>query len=175
MDEASAANDPSHPQGGEGKPADTPPQAAAGPQDRYIAPEMADYSKVFRFGHELLIPTTVGKASPKLFLIDTGAMMNTISPEAAREVTKVHGDSDMHVRGISGSVKDVYTADKAMLQFSHFRQENQDLVAIDLSGISKGTGTEVSGILGFTTLRMFTIRIDYRDGLVDFVYNDPKK
>jgi tetratricopeptide (TPR) repeat protein len=152
-----------------------PAPAPAGPQDRYVAPEMQNYSKIFRFGHSLLIPTRVGNAAPKLFMIDTGAMMNTISPQAAREVTKVHGDDSMHVRGISGSVKEVFSADKAILQFSRFSQENQEMVAFDLSGISRSIGAEVSGLLGFTTLRQFTLKIDYRDGLVDFIYTGPKK
>jgi len=145
-----------------------------GPQDRYIAPEMQNYSRIFRFGHELLIPTQVGKTPPKLFLIDTGAMMNSISPQAAREVTKVFEDDRMHVKGVSGYVRDVYSADKAVLTFSHYRQENQDLTTFDMSNISRSTGVEVSGILGFTTLRLFTLKIDSRDGLVDFVYNKPK-
>jgi len=151
------------------------PAAPSGPQDRYVAPEMQSYSKIFMIGHELLIPTRVGDSPYKLFLIDTGSMTNFISPQAAREVTKVHGDDRMHVRGLSGSVKDVYSADKAVLQFSHFRQENQDMTSFDLSHISKSTGMEVSGMLGFTTLRLFTLKIDYRDGLVDFVYTGPKQ
>jgi tetratricopeptide (TPR) repeat protein/predicted aspartyl protease len=141
------------------------------PHDRYIAPEMKDYSRIFRFGHQLLIPTKVGDSDFKLFLIDTGASFNSISPDAAREVTKVHSDSNMRIRGLSGEVKQVYNADKAVLQFSHYRQENQDVVAFDLSTISKHTGTEVSGILGFTTLRVMSLKIDYRDGLVDFDYD----
>jgi tetratricopeptide (TPR) repeat protein len=141
------------------------------PHDRYVAPEMQAYTKIFRFGHDLLIPTKVGNSDFKLFLIDTGASFNSISPDAAREVTKVHSDSDMHIRGLSGNVKQVYNADKAVLQFSRFRQENQDVVAFDLSNISKHTGTEVSGILGFTTLRLMSLKIDYRDGLVDFDYD----
>ncbi len=146
------------------------------PHDRYIAPEMQNYTKVFRFGHDLLIPTAVGNTPAKLFLIDTGAMDNNISPEAAREVTKLHGNDFMTVKGVSGSVKNVYSADKAVLTFSHFRQENQEMTSIDMSGISRSEGTEVSGILGMTTLRRFIIKIDYRDGLVDFVYeNDLKK
>jgi hypothetical protein len=136
---------------------------------------MQSYTKVFMAGRDLLIPTRVGNSPPKLFLIDTGAMTNSISPQAAREVTKVRGDSDMHVRGISGAVKDVYSADKAVLQFSHYRQENQDMTSFDLSRISRSDGMEVSGILGFTTLRLFTLKIDYRDGLVDFVYTGPKQ
>lgn len=150
---------------------------SAAPRDRYIAPEMQGYTKILRFGHDLLIPTWVGiDSTPKLFLIDTGAMENNISLSAARAVTGVHHDAFSEVRGISGEVKKVYSADKAVLQFSHFRQENQDLLTIDMSSISKNTGTEVSGILGFTTLRLFTIKIDYRDGLVDFTYNgEPKR
>jgi len=140
------------------------------PHDRYIAPEMQSYTRIWRFGHELLIPTKVGDTAPKLFLIDTGSLTNLISSSAAREVTKVHG-SDVQVRGLSGSVKNVYEADKAVLQFSHFRQENQDITAFDLSNTSKDTGTEVSGVLGFTTLRFMTVKIDYRDGLVDFEYD----
>ncbi len=137
---------------------------------------MQNYTKVFRFGHDLLIPTAVGNTPAKLFLIDTGAMDNNISPEAAREVTKLHGNDFMTVKGVSGSVKNVYSADKAVLTFSHFRQENQEMTSIDMSGISRSEGTEVSGILGMTTLRRFIIKIDYRDGLVDFVYeNDVKK
>ena len=153
-----------------------PPHAASsGPRDAYVAPEMKAYTKVFRFGHNLLIPTRVGDAPPKLFLIDSGATFNSISPDAAREVTKVRGDDRVIVKGISGTVKNVYSADKAMLQFSRYRQENQDLMAFDLSGVSKANGTEVSGILGFTTLKLFTLKIDYRDGLVDFVYTGPKR
>ncbi len=145
----------------------TPPE----PHDRYVAPEMQSYTKIWRFGHMLLIPTTVGDVTSKLFLIDTGAFTNSISPEAAREVTKVHSDSDMRIRGLNGAVKQVYNADKAVLQFSHYRQENQDIVAFDLSKISKHTGTEISGTLGFTTLRFMIVKIDYRDGLVDFDYD----
>ena len=152
-------------------------QAPRAPQDRYIAPEMQNYTKIFRFGHMLLIPTRVGETVPKLFLIDTGAMFSSITPRAAREVTKVHRDDTVSVRGLSGEVKDVFSADKAELMFSHFRQQNQDLTAFDTSRISRDVGVEISGILGFATLRQFNLKIDYRDGLVDFIYNGelPKK
>src|SRR5581483_10069457 len=32
------------------------------PRDRYIAPEMANWTKVFRFGHMLLVPTNVNES-----------------------------------------------------------------------------------------------------------------
>jgi tetratricopeptide (TPR) repeat protein len=146
----------------------------SGPHDRYIAPEMKSYTQVFRFGHHLLVPTLIGDAPVKLFVLDTGAFSNLISLTAAREVTNVHGDPRTRVKGISGSVKDVYRADKAVIQFGHLRQENQDLVAFDLTHMSDRIGTEASGILGFAMLRLLDIKIDYRDGLVDFSY-DPKR
>jgi TonB family protein len=150
------------------------PSPGSGPKDRYIAPEMKSYTQLYRFGHKLLVPTLIGDAPVKLFLLDTGATRNFISPDAAEEVTKVHADPGSIVKGINGSVKNVYRADKAVIQFGHLRQENQDLVAIDLSHLSDGTGTEVSGILGFAMLRLLDIKIDYRDALVDFNY-DPKR
>ena len=147
------------------------PLPSAGPQDRYIAPEMQSYTRVYRFGHDLLVPTTIGEVPSKLFLMDTGAEFNSISPAAAREVTKVHGDSDMIVKGVSGRVDKVYSANKAVLTFGHLRQENQDMTAFDTKSISDGVGTEVSGFLGFVLLRFLDIKIDYRDALVDFEYD----
>jgi tetratricopeptide (TPR) repeat protein len=142
-----------------------------GPQDRYIAPEMKSYTGVLLFGHDLLVPTSIGKVPSKLFLLDTGALINFISPAAAREVTKVHNEADVTVEGISGRVDKVYTANKAVLQFGRLRQENQDITAFDTAPLSDDLGTEVSGFLGFVMLRMLEIKIDYRDALIDFQYD----
>ena len=143
------------------------------PKDAYVAPQMASWTKVFRFGHILLIPTLVDRSKSMLFMIDTGAFTNVLSTRAAREVTQVRSDPRMQVKGLGGTVNNVYRADKATLQFGHYYQENQDIVTLDLSTIARSTGTEVSGILGFAMLRIMQVKIDYRDGLVDFVY-DPK-
>ncbi|HUA14048.1 MAG TPA: aspartyl protease family protein [Verrucomicrobiae bacterium] len=150
---------------------DSKTPASSGPRDRYIAPEMQDYTRVFRFGHDLLVPTSIGKVPEKLFLLDTGSLTNLISPAAAREVTKVHGDSDTILEGISGRVDKVYSANKAVLTFGRLRQENQDMTAFDTTPLSDDVGTEVSGFLGFVMLRMLDIKIDYRDALVDFHYD----
>lgn len=142
--------------------------------DRYVAPEMKSYTPVFRFGHDLLVPTKINDSNVRLFLIDSGSMSNSISPAAAREVTKVGADSWTTVKGLSGNVKNVYRADKATLTFGHLRQENQDIIGFDTTSISESTKTEVSGILGFTTLGMLDVKIDYRDGLVAFSFDQQK-
>jgi predicted aspartyl protease len=140
-------------------------------RDPYIAPEMKSYSGVYRVGHMLLIPTSLNDKPPKLFLIDTGAFDNTIDTGAAKEVTKIRSNEYDRVKGLNGDVAKVYTADKVKIRFSRFQQDRQDLIAFDLSNISDGAGTEVSGTLGFAMLRMLDIKIDYRDGMVDFTYD----
>jgi tetratricopeptide (TPR) repeat protein len=143
------------------------------PKDRYIAPEMVNWTKVFRFGHSLLVPTSVNDSRTMLFGLDTGAFSNVLSLHAARQAGKVSSDYNLQVKGLNGKVKDVYTA-KATLRFAHLRLPNLDIVTFDLSKESQQTGTELSGFLGFAMLRLLEIQLDYRDGLVNFVY-DPKR
>jgi tetratricopeptide (TPR) repeat protein len=144
-------------------------------RDAYLAPEMKSFTRVLRFGHMILVPTAVGKVQGKLFLMNTGALDNHITPTAAREVTKFRGDPETTVTGLSGSVKNVYSADKAVLQFGRLRQENQDMLTFNLDALSGDAGTEISGTLGFVLLHFLDVKIDYRDNLVDFAYRDPSE
>jgi len=141
------------------------------PQDRFMSPTMKDYAPVFRSGHMLIIPTLLNGTTQRLFLVDSGAFSSSISPEAARAVTRVHGGSPVGVQGISGEVKKVSTSDKIVLTFAGIQQRNNDLISFDTSGLSRSAGMEVSGILGHSVLRELTISIDYRDGLVKFDYD----
>jgi tetratricopeptide (TPR) repeat protein len=150
------------------------PPGANLPKDAYVAPEMANWTKILRFRSLLLIPTVVDHTGPLLFLLDTGSFSNILSTDAAREITQVRSNPNLSVKGMSGTVSKVYTADKATLQFGRYEQDNQDVVTFDLSPVCKQTGTEVSGILGYNMLRILQTKIDYRDGLVDFVY-DPAR
>jgi predicted aspartyl protease len=145
-----------------------------GPYDRYIAPEMKSYTPVYRVGHLLMLPAALNGQKLKLFALDTGSMATTISPEAAREVTKVRSSFGFNVKGINGKVENVYAADEVTFTFAHVSQKVQSVVSIDTSRISKDTGMEISGFLGANTLDQLTIHIDYRDGLVKFDY-DPNR
>lgn len=144
------------------------------PRDRYVAPEMADWTKVFRFGHSILVLTSVNDSKAMLFGLDTGAFNNILSVRAGRQVSKVNSEDRLRVHGVSGAVNKVYTSEKASLRFARLQQSNFDIVTLDLSTISRHMGTEVSGFLGFAMLRQLEIQLDYRDGLVDFKY-DPKR
>ena len=144
------------------------------PKDRYIAPDMADWTNVFRFGHSILVPTSVNDSKSMLFGLDTGAFSNILSVRAGRQFSKVNSEDRVRVHGVNGAVDKVYSSDKATLRFGHFEQPNLGIITLDLSTISRHTGTEVSGFLGFAMLRQLEVELDYRDGLVNFVY-DPKR
>jgi tetratricopeptide (TPR) repeat protein len=144
-------------------------------RDRYIAPEMQSYARVYRFGHMLLVPTKMNNIPGRLFLIDSGAFNNTIAPDAAREVAKVSEDPSMRVRGVSGEVKKVYETGDIVLEFGSVRQEQKEMVAFDFSGLSRDVGVEVSGTLGFAMLNILKVKLDYRDALAHFEYiPDPR-
>jgi len=141
------------------------------PQDRFIAPTMKDYVGFLRSGHYIILPTVLNHKSQRLFMVDTGAFSSAISPEAAREVTKVHGSSPGAVRGLNGDVAKVSFSEAVLFQFAGIQQQNNDLYSFDTSGLSRGAGLEISGFLGSTVLRQLTISIDYRDGLIKFDYD----
>lgn len=156
----------------EGKSSEPTARARPGSQyqDRDIAPGMQSYVQAFRLGHYLLIPTTIDEHVQKLFVLDTGSFDNTISTTAAQEVTKIHRAPRIEVKGMNGSVKKVYVADRVTLDFGHLRQTVPNMVAIDMTGTSRAAGTEVSGTLGMVMLRLLKVRLDYRDALADFQY-----
>jgi predicted aspartyl protease len=155
-------------------PSSTPKATPPGPRDRYIAPEMKDWAHVYRIGHNLLLPAALNNTKEKMFILDTGSFSTTISPEAAREVTKVHEGANVRVQGLSGTVDKVYTADNITFQFANVSQKVQDVVAFATPSINKSLNMEIAGFIGYTALAQMTIGIDYRDGLMKFSY-DPNR
>jgi len=76
----------------------------------------------------------------------------------------------MHVKGISGEVKNVFEVDKAELQFAHFAQRNLGLTSFDLNNSPDHEEFRMAGIMGIPILSMFRLTIDYRNALVNFDY-----
>ena len=169
-EEGSPSDDSSDAQGSAKETAVAAP-APKGPHNRYIAPEMQSWTSVYRLGHDMIVPTALNGKRVRLFIIDTGAQSTSISPAAAREVTKVHSDSNTTVKGISGNVANVYSGDKVIFRFAHLQQEHDAVLSFDTSGLSKNAGVEISGLIGFDMLGLLVVRIDYRDGLMDFQYS----
>ena len=136
--------------------------------DRAALPGLQRFARVYRFGHLFLVPTRVSESREVLFVIDTGADRTLLSYDMAAEVSQVSRDDHTRLQGINGQVADLYHTGNLSLQFAGFRQKNQGVTAVDLWPQSRNLGTEVSGFLGLPVLSLFTLTIDYRDGLVNF-------
>ncbi len=143
------------------------------PRDRYVAPEMANWTQVFRLGHNLLVQTSVNDSKPLLFLLDTGSPNNVLSERAGRQLSKVRSQDRLRIKGMSGDVNRVYISSEATLRFGHLQQKNKDIVTLDLSNMNRQNEIEVSGFMGFAMIELLDVKLDYRDGLVNFEY-DPK-
>lgn len=134
--------------------------------DRYIAPEVQSFTKVYHFGHLLIVPAVLGtpqKNATGLFVLDTGAFANTISVDLARRLTKVNFEEG-YVQGVSAKIKELFSGDKIFLHFAGIHVRSDDITAFDHS--SSSFGTEFSGFIGIRTLVQMKMTIDYRDGLV---------
>lgn len=138
--------------------------------DREAGADRAGFTPVYRFGHALTVSTKLNGKSTGLFLLDTGAMMSNVDSTFARLSTKIHGDDRLHVHGVSGEVKDVFEADKALIEFSVFRQRNIGLTAFNLNNTPEHQEVRLDGILGLPVLSLFRLTLDYRNGLVKFDY-----
>ncbi len=138
--------------------------------ERQISPEMKSFTPVRKIGQHLLVRTKVNDRKQVQFVIDTGANVSLISSELAKEVTDTIVDKWTDAKGMSGYVKGVYRAAEVSLEFAGLRQKNLNMVSFDLRKLSKSAGTEISGVLGYSVLRYLTIFIDYRNGLVKFLF-----
>lgn len=123
-----------------------------------------------RTGHVLLVRTLVNENRLVWFGVDTGSSENLISEELARKTTHVGSDDRIRLKGVSGEVKNVLVASKVRLQFGHFTQDNDGMVAYDMKRMNRSQGVEVSGLLGWPILRQLIVTLNYRDGIIDFVH-----
>ena len=75
---------------------------------------------------------------------------------------------DVPLHGISGKINDIDAADDLKFKFGGFSVRCLDTLSVDLKRHSDDMGIEVAGFLGFPILKLFSITIDYRNGLVRF-------
>jgi tetratricopeptide (TPR) repeat protein len=126
------------------------------------------FTQAFSFGHFLLVPTEVSKKATGLFVIDSGANANTISPELGRRLPEMRA-YNLFVSGASGKANSAFIADNATLHFAKVNRSGERISTVDLNSVSKDLGVEISGQIGFSAMEGMKLIIDYRDGLVQFI------
>jgi len=124
------------------------------------------FTRAYRLGNHLTLPTSVNGGHGNLFLIDSGASLNLIDATVANETTKTYSDGSIRLQGIQGAVNKVSRARTVTLIFAGFRQENPDLVAFDMSKMNDEMGVQLSGVLGMPVLGQMKLTINYREGAV---------
>jgi tetratricopeptide (TPR) repeat protein len=152
----------------------SPVSYADSAKDRYVAPEMKDWSRIFRSQHMLIVPTLVNNTPIKLFLLDTGSSMSFLSPSAAKEVGQMSDFTNVQLNGVNGVVRKVPAVGNVSMTFALIKQTRRSMLIVDTGSMSRNVGAEMSGIIGFPILRELVLSIDYRDNLIHVVY-DPKK
>ncbi len=117
--------------------------------------------------HDLLLAPTVlnGKQSGYVVL-DTGAYCSAISREAARTLSGFPIVPEVRLAAGTGAA-----TGQRVSSIVHFAIADQDLipnevVALDISNLSRHCGVEVMGVLGFPALRNYLLTIDYRNARV---------
>jgi tetratricopeptide (TPR) repeat protein len=138
--------------------------------DRTIPSGMELACKTYRVGHELYIQAKVDGIGPTFFLIDTGSSANMLAEAIAKQVKGYSQDAYSKVKGLNGSVSHVYRIDEVDVTTERFRQKTRGMIVLDIHTLSQNAGFEAGGIIGYELLRNFVIKIDYRDGLIDFKY-----
>jgi predicted aspartyl protease len=132
--------------------------------DRVVPPSMDSWTKVYRNGHELIMPARLSRAgeggSQQLFIIDTGAESNLIDTAVAKQITHAN-ESDNGLMGLGGGIVRLSETGKFVLDFAGLRLPVSSMDAINLPPHGG-----ISGFLGYPTLSQLVMQIDYRDDLV---------
>jgi hypothetical protein len=137
--------------------------------DRFIAPEMKDYSQIYRFGNSLILPAALNGTEVKLFVLNLGARETSVATDTAKKVAKVH-ETEVGGFGPGGQAQKVLVADEITFNFAHLSQKVNGVRSFDTSWLSRIAGTEVSGFIGANTFNVLVMHLDFRDGLVKFDY-----
>jgi tetratricopeptide (TPR) repeat protein len=143
-------------------------QKSALPGDRYPAPDVGGYTPVYRKSQYLLVPVMLNKKDRRLFVLDTGIRLTTMTPEVAHAISNTRVNFTNAVKTVSGSTLQIYR-DSFDLQFANLALDRQGhILEFDPAAVDQNAGMEVAGMLGFDILHSLVMHIDYRDGLVKF-------
>lgn len=136
--------------------------------DRVIAPDMKDWSQIYRSGRDLFLPTAVNDKLIRLFLLAISSPETNVTPDIAKELSKTY---EKEVGGWGGSpTRKVTYANELTFNFAHFSQKIANVPTADTSFITRITGMAIGGNIGADTYHQLILHLDYRDALVKFEF-----
>lgn len=145
-----------------------PAETGVLPGDRSRSPELAGFTPVYRRRQYFLVPITFKDNSQKLFILGTGMRNSAMTSEAAHSVSNMKVNFTNSEQTASGG-KIQFFREVFDMKFANQPQIHQGhIVEFDPVVVDRNAGFQIAGMMGLDILRQFTLRLDYRDGLVEF-------
>jgi len=117
------------------------------------------------FSNLLLVPLEVNGQQRGNFIVDTGAVTTVISHNMAANLgvnEKTPGAKvDLGIAGVAGLEGVVLRVPNVTFKTAKNTEAFPQVISIDMKGISKMLGTEVSGVVGFDFLEQYKVTLDY--------------
>jgi predicted aspartyl protease len=129
-------------------------------------PTMGTAIPAWFFSGLLLVPSQVNGKFSGNFLIDTGADGTLLSHSMANNLG-VNKDTpgaalNLPIGGVGGLEDGILLVPAVTLKTPFETKQFDKLMAIDLHGMSSLIQTEISGVLGFDTLKDYRVTLDYQ-------------
>lgn len=109
-------------------------------------------------GNLVFVNVSVSDSPPLRFLLDTGAGMTVVD----RGALDVGGDIEIPAMGVGGT-ENAALFKTEYLAIGGAKLFNPTVAALDLSGIGKGAGVDIEGILGYDFISKFIVKLDYEN------------
>ncbi|MEW5975124.1 MAG: aspartyl protease family protein [Acidobacteriota bacterium] len=133
---------------------------------KHSLPERSSERIKFRtLGNLVLVPVALNQTQSRNFLLDTGAVMSTLSKRQASLLgvndSTPNSRVDLQFAGACGVTQSVLSVENVELGIRQFKQQYAQILAVELKEISREIQTEVSGIVGSDFLSRYRVTIDY--------------
>ena len=115
-------------------------------------------------GH-VFIEATIGDNEPALFVLDTGASINVLTPEAAKALN-VQTQGALKATGVGEEQPGVSLAKVPTLHVGPATLSDQNFAIVPLPSLTanvNGDTREAAGLLGYDFFRRFLVTIDYHN------------
>jgi tetratricopeptide (TPR) repeat protein len=133
-----------------------------------LPPELEGFTPIYHRRQYLLVPVTLDGRAHKLFAIDSGMRLSTLSSDVAHSLSATKVNFTNSVQTTSGPAINIYR-DAFDFQFASLILPHQShILEFDPVAIEQSSGIQIAGLIGFDILQSVRMQLDYRDGLIKF-------
>jgi hypothetical protein len=115
----------------------------------------------------LVVGTVLNEKHRGYVVLDTGAYCSAISREVAGTLSAFQFAPQIRIGAGTGATAGQLVSAAVHFEIAGHELIPNDVVALDLSNLSRHYGTEVVGVLGYPALSPYILTIDYRHGFVE--------